>query len=138
MIESEILKTLAAIALLFLGALVGAVLKFGFDRWGQRIGWSREERKADAAKIERVDSHARSEIQRLEKDLGGRIGAVEGDMRVLAERVDALPTSDDFQALDRRLAEVSREVSSASAKVDGVSATAKTILQHILAGERRA
>lgn len=134
MLESEILKTLAAIGLLFLGA----GMKFAFDRWGVQIGWDREAKKATDGKIERVDTHARAELGRIERELGDRLNAVERSVDVLAERVDALPTSDDFQALDRRLAEVSREVSAASTKVDGVSQTAKTILEHILAGERRA
>lgn len=134
MLESEILKGLAATGLL----CVGAALKFAFDRWGVQIGWDREAKKATDGKIERVDTHARAELGRIERELGDRLNAVERSVDVLAERVDALPTSDDFQALDRRLAEVSREVSAASTKVDGVSQTAKTILEHILAGERRA
>lgn len=140
-VDGEILKYLAAIGLL----VIGAVLKAGFDRLAIERGWTREEKKAQDGKIERVDSLARAEVARIERELGGKIaglektvGTVAGDVRVLAERVENLPTADDIQSLDRRLADVDRGLSGVVSKVDGMSGNVKTILEHILAGERRA
>ncbi len=132
-LDSDITQALAAIALLVLGA----TLKFAFDRWGAQLGWSREDRRAQDGKIERIDSHARAEVSRIERELGGRLGSMETEVRVLCERVENLPTADDMQALDRRLADVDRGLSGVVSKVDGMGANVKTILQHILAGERR-
>lgn len=139
-LEGEILKFLAAVGLL----IIGAVLKAGFDRLAVERGWTREDKKAQDGKIERVDSHARSEISRIERELGGKIsdlgtevGHISADVRVLSERIENLPTADDIQSLDRRLADVDRGLSAVVSKVDGTSANVKTILEHILAGERR-
>ena len=139
-VDAEILKFLAAVALL----VIGAVLKAGFDRVAAERGWTREDKKAQDGKIERIDSHARSEITRIERELGGKIttlsrdvGQVTADVRVLTERIENLPTADDIQSLDRRLADVDRGLSAVVSKVDGTSANVKTILEHILAGERR-
>ena len=138
--DGEITKALAAIGLIVLGA----VLKFAFDRWGAQLGWTREEKRAQDGKIERVDTHARAEIGRIERELGGKIGdlgakvgTVAADMRVLSERVENLPTADDIQSLDRRLAEVDRGLSGVMSKVDGMNGNVKTILEHILQQERR-
>lgn len=139
-VDAEILKFLAAVALL----IIGAVLKAGFDRLAVERGWTREDKKAQDGKIERIDSHARSEITRIERELGGKISElgtdvsqVTADVRVLTERIENLPTADDIQSLDRRLAAVDRGLSAVVSKVDGTSANVKTILEHILAGERR-
>lgn len=118
--------------------LAGAALKFIFDRVSVQMGWSREEKRDQDGKIQRVDSHARSELTRIERELGGRLGTVEKDVGVLSERVENLPTADDMQELNRRLGEVDRGLGSVVSKVDGVNGTVKTILDHILAGERRA
>lgn len=131
--DGEISKLLTGIALL----VVGASLKFAFDQIMTRMGWSRDDRRAQDGKIERVDSHARSEIARIERELGGRLHEVESDVGVLAERVANMPTSDDMQALDRRLADVDRGLSGVVSKVEGMSGNVKTILEHILATERR-
>lgn len=131
--DQEITKALAAVALLVLGAL----LKFGFDRLSVQLGWSREDRRAQDNKIERVDTHARSEVARIERELGGRLNTVERDVEVLTERVANMPTADDMRALDQRLAAVDRGLAGVVSKVDGMSGNVKTILQHILESERR-
>lgn len=139
-IDAGVAQLLQAIGLLVLGA----VIKFAFDRWGAQLGWVREEKKAQDGKIERVDHHARNEIGRIERELGarirgvdGRVGTVEGDVRVLEERVGNLPTADDMERLNQRLGDVDRGLSGVKSKVDGMDSNVKTILEHILAGERR-
>lgn len=139
--DGEIYKWLAGVSLV----LIGAVLKHLFDRVAVERGWTREDKRAQDGKIERVDTHARAEIGRIERELGGsirdlgtKVGAVDSEVQVLSERVANLPTADDIQSLDRRLADVDRGLSGVVSKVDGMSGNVKTILEHILAGERRA
>ncbi len=121
--------------------VIGAVLKSWFDKIAVERGWAREDRKAQDGKIERVDHHARAELTRIERELGGRVSTVEGQLGVLNQRIDALPTADDIAALDRRVAdmgaELGRGLSGVTSTVQGMSTTVKTILDHILEGERR-
>ncbi len=131
--DGEVIKYLAAIGLLVLGA----GFKHLFDRVAAERGWTREDKRAQDGKIERVDTHARSEVARIERELGGRVANIERSVAVLCERVENMPTADDMQALDRRLSAVDRGLSGVTSKVDGMSANVKTILEHILAGERR-
>lgn len=130
-VESGITQALAAIALLILG---GAI-KFAFDRWGAQLGLNREEKRAQDGKIERVDSHARDSISRVERELGERLGRVEGTLGVLSERVDHLPTEDDIQRLSDGLARVDRGLGAVQSSVEGINQNVRTVLQHILAGE---
>lgn len=134
--EAEIYKVLAGLLLVF----IGAYLKSVFDKVAVERGWVREEKKAVNGEIQRVDSHARSELTRIERDLGAKIGDIASQVSVLKERVDSLPTSDDFQALDRRIGDLGislgRDLSGVVSKVDGMNVTVKTILDHILRGER--
>jgi len=131
--DSGIMEVLAAVALLGLGAF----FKFGFDRWGAHLGWSREERAGQDRKIERVDHEARESIARVERELKNDLNDQGRKLDRLEERVDHLPTADDVQELARRLADVDRGLSGVVSKVDGMSVNVKTILDHILAGERR-
>ena len=132
--EAEIYKVLAGLLLVF----IGAYLKSVFDKVAVERGWVREEKKAVNGEIQRVDSHARSELTRIERDLGAKIGDIASQVSVLKERVDSLPTSDDFQALDRRIGDLGislgRDLSGVVSKVDGMNVTVKTILDHILPG----
>lgn len=119
----------------------GAVMKSWFDKLAVQRGWDREDKRAVDGKIERVDSHARAEGARIERELGQRLSQVERDLGVLNERIDGLPTTDDMAAFDRRLAELGQQLgqglSGVSAKVEGMNGTVKTILQHILDSERK-
>lgn len=131
--ESTVTQALAAIALLVLGA----VIKFGFDRWSVQLGWSRDDRRAQDGKIERIDSHARDSIARVERELGGRLTTVEKNVGVLAERVDHLPTADDVQELAQAVARVDRGLSGVQSTVDGMNQNVRTVLHHILEAERK-
>lgn len=130
-VESGITQALAAVALLILG---GAI-KFAFDRWGVQLGLSREEKRAQDGKIERIDTHARDSIARVERELGSRLGGVERAVGILAERVDHLPTEDDIQRLSDGLARVDRGLGAVQSSVEGINQNVRTVLQHILAGE---
>ena len=119
-----------------LGAFIGAVVKFAFDRWSQHLGWSREDRRDSERKIERVDQTARADIARVERELKAELSDHGRKLERLEERVDHLPTADDVQELAKRLADVDRGLSGVVSKVDGMSVNVKTILDHILRGER--
>ena len=135
--DSGVAQLLSTVGLLVLGGVITAALKFLADRIGVQMGWNREDKRDQDGKIQRIDSHARAEIARIEKELGGRVAAVETDVGILTERVANLPTADDIQSLDRRLADVDRGLSGVVSKVDGMSGNVKTILEHILSQERR-
>lgn len=126
-------QLLAGLALLF----VGAMINFALARVGVRMGWSREDRIAQDGKIERIDHHARESINRVEKELGQRLGQVERTCERLDERIRHLPTADDIDELNRRLAGVESGLSGATAKIEGQTEMVRTIRDHIMAGERR-
>lgn len=119
-----------------LGVFIGAVVKFAFDRWGQQLGWSREERRDSDKKIERVDQTARDNIARVERELKDQLSGQGLRLERLAEQVRHLPTADDIEEVRRAVANVEREVSSAVAKIEGSSEMVRTIRDHILRGER--
>jgi len=118
---------------LIVGALIGGLVKFGFDRWSVRMGWAREDKRDQDRKISLVDQQARDSIARL----SDRLNTTDGKVEVLKERVDHLPSADDIEAVKARLSEVDRQVSGVAAQVQGMSTNVKTILDHILASERR-
>ncbi|WP_333896266.1 DUF2730 family protein [Brevundimonas aurantiaca] len=128
--------TYDGLTMILLGAVIGALFKFLFDRWSQHLGWSREERKDSDRKIERVDQTARADIQRVERELKAELSDHGRKLERLEERVDHLPTADDVQELAKRLSDVDRGLSGVVSKVDGMNVNVKTILDHILRGER--
>lgn len=131
-VDSEIMRVLAAIGLL----VVGAGLKHLFDRLAAQRGWDREDKRAQDGKIERVDSQARESIARVERELGAKLHEQGTAIARLDEKVAGLPTSDDMDALNRRLTDLDRGLSGVLSKAEGINGTVKTILDHILAGER--
>lgn len=119
-----------------LGVFIGAVVKFAFDRWGQQLGWSREDRRDSEKKIERVDQTARDNIARVERELKDQLSGQGLRLERLQEQVRHLPTADDIEEVRRAVASVEREVSSAVAKIEGSSEMVRTIRDHIMRGER--
>ena len=119
-----------------LGVFIGAVVKFAFDRWGQQLGWSREDRRDSEKKIERVDQTARDNIARVERELKDQLSGQGLRLERLQEQVRHLPTADDIEEVRRAVASVEREVSSAVAKIEGSSEMVRTLRDHIMRGER--
>ena len=134
MTAMTIYEALAAVGLL----VIGAALKFLFDRWRDQTGYNREEGHEAARKVERVDSAAREGLARLERDIGGRLRHLEKNFERLEERVGHLPSADDMEVVARRLSELEREVAAQGATMTGVADNVRVIRDHILAGERRA
>lgn len=136
------------------GAALAALIKFLFDRWSTKMGWDREDRRAQDGKIERVDTTARTEIGRVERELQARLEAAQAEtVRVerkiderlsaqdvaigrLQERVEHLPTADDLERLTEKLGAVERGLARADAKVDGINDMVRTIRDHIIRRER--
>ena len=119
-----------------LGAFIGAVVKFGFDRWSQSLGWTREERKDSDRKIERVDQTARDNIARVERELKDQLSSQGLRLERLQEQVRHLPTADDIEEVRSGVAGVRADLASATAKIEGQTEMVRTIRDHIMRGER--
>lgn len=136
-VDSSAVQVMGAVGVFVSGGVFTALLKFGFDRIGAHLGWSREDKRDQDGKIERMDSHARAEVARIERALGDRLNTVESDVGILKEKIEHLPTDEDIARLAEGLARVDRGLGGVQAKVDGMNTNLQTVLQHILAGERR-
>ncbi len=119
-----------------LGVFIGAVVKFAFDRWGQQLGWSREDRRDSDKKIERVDQTARDNIARVERELKDQLSGQGLRLERLQEQVRHLPTADDIEEVRSGVAGVRADLASATAKIEGQTEMVRTIRDHIMRGER--
>ena len=131
--DSEILKYFAAIGLL----LVGGFIKYLYDRLAVERGWARDDKRDQAARIDRVDQIARDSIARVERELSDKLNSHAHLLTRLQEQVCHLPTAEDIEEVRAAVARVDAGLSAVTAKVDGTSEMVRTIRDHILQGDRK-
>jgi hypothetical protein len=122
-----------------------------FTYWRSGAWRSQDARDAERAgtsgRIERVDSNARSEIGRIERELKERIAGVEAAQALslmgfserlarVEEQIKHLPTGEQMDRMIERLGGVEGEVKALLARSEAQTELTRTIRDHIMLGER--
>lgn len=115
-----------------LAAALGASAKWGYDQISMRMGWSREDAREQRRKVEQVDSHARGELARVERELKKEISDLKLEQGRMAEQIRHLPTADDIQHLQQGLGRLEREMGTALARIEGQTDMVRTIRDHLM------
>ena len=93
--------------------------------------------RVNTARIEKLEVHTDSRIDKLENHLTDQIGDHDKRLERIEERSRHMPTHEDFSRVHKRLDSQSEKIESLSGEFKGATRTLNLIHQHLLEGNKK-